>query len=1007
MKSYFRLIKSLLFAAVFSAVAARAQTDGKAGGELLLNGTWQTGLDRNYTRQITVPGLVQNAEEMSPGTLWYRRTIELPKGDWTEATLCLKGARFAPVVYVDGEKVSSSEGGMAPTEHLLKSTQVAPGETIELEIALQSLKNLNPQDASAVPVADRWRSDISSSLWDDVRLHFSRGGRISRIVPWTDFSKDSVSVHWEIAGDETASSGRTIQFFVSDQSGRVVASSKLTGAQTGKGVTELLLNDACKPWTPESPNVYRLKMVLAEGGRVQDSREVSWGLRDFRTEGLSFKLNGEPVQLRGGSVVWHRWLRDPEATTLAFDPGWFETNIVLRLKGLGANFLRFHLGLPPESFLDLCDRDGLMVQMEWPFFHGVKASPESMEKQWRSWLDVGMHHPCVVLIHPWNETEGDELKKAWSAMNDILPEYPPLVISHRDVIPIHKCWWSLFENVGLYYDSATQFDRPIMVDEFGGNYLDGNGDIGTDPVVRESLLRFLGRDQTRARRLAFQAEATAKIAEYWRRLGAAGLAPFCILSSPQDGNTWFLDELKDGSPKPVWTAMSAAYAPLSVSLEVWDRNYSPGQAVTLPLYFFNDTDNDETLNASVRVVSGEAKGREVSTQTIAELVPAHSTRKIDVHVKMPPEEGGWRFEAELNNPARASTAPIVSTWDCRTMKVELPPALRGVNVGLSDEDAELLHFCDQNRIHAVALDDAKARVLVLSAPLWAKLPQSPALLRTLQNAVTRGQSVVLLDIGPRDLGQGYKKGDLGPLEGAPRITDPNIEHDNLFSGIQLTFREVAEPESHLHPAQNDDSLWASLPRESTWLWNGLRGGLVVPCADMEVAGLSSSAFLSLWASRGADETAISNGNEYYAYELAGYYAFSSKCNDKAVIGKLRDKVKLLFEDAPALQNRINPNAPVVSNNIAQAYHQSTGESLATELIPLASCGKNLTRIPIVELGFGPARGKVILSQVLTAGRLVRGCQEPGLYGIRYDPAAEQFTLSLIARALNHLTEAKR
>jgi hypothetical protein len=118
-------------------------------------------------------------------------------------------------------------------------------------------------------------------------------------------------------------------------------------------------------------------------------------------------------------------------------------------------------------------------------------------------------------------------------------------------------------------------------------------------------------------------------------------------------------------------------------------------------------------------------------------------------------------------------------------------------------------------------------------------------------------------------------------------------------------------------------------------------------------------------------------------------------------------VKLLFEDAPALQNRINPNAPVICNNIAQAYRQSTGESLATELMPLAACGKNLTRIPIVELGFGPTRGKVILSQVLTAGRLVRGYQEPGLYGIRYDPAAEQFTLNLIAKSLDRVTEAKR
>jgi hypothetical protein len=1006
MRPHFKLITSLLCAVTLSAVATGAQAGVKAGDELLLNGAWETGVDRNYNSQTAVPGLVQSADEMSPGTLWYRRTIELPKGDWTEATLCLKGARFAPAVYVDGEKISSSEGGMAPTQHLLRSAHVAPGKKIELEIALQSLRDMSPQDASTVPVADRWRSDISSSLWDDVSLHFTSGGRIERVVPWTDFTNDSIAVHWEIAGDEPASTDRVVQVFILDQSGRVLASSKLTNASTNRGVTALSLNHACKSWSPETPRVYRLKTVLSGGGQVQDSCEVSWGLRDFRTEGLRFALNDEPVQLRGGTVVWHRWLRDPEARELAFDPDWFETNIVLRLKGLGANFLRFHLGLPPESFLDLCDRDGLMVQMEWPFFHGVKASPESMEKQWRTWLDVGMHHPSVVLIHPWNETEGDELKNAWAAMNDILPEYPPLVISHRDVIPIHKYWWSLFENLGLYYDSATQFDRPIMVDEFGGNYLDGNGDAGGNAVVKESLLRFLGRDQTRKERLEFQCESHARIAEYWRRIGAAGFAPFCILSSPQDGNTWFLGKLKDGNPKPVWAALSAAYAPSSVSLEVWDRNYTSGQTVILPLYFFNDTGESKKLSATVRIVSKEPLGGVFSTQTATQTVPAHGVEKMDVTVTMPEKEGAWRFEAELNASAEATATPIVSAWDCRTLQVQVPPGIKEMTVGLSSEDSELGRFFGQNGIDTVDLDNPKARVLVMSARLWEKLPGSTNLIHTLQNAIDHGQSVVLLDIGPRDLGQGYKKGDLGPLEGAPRVKDPHIDHYDLFSGIRLTFREAAEPESHLHPAQNDNSLWTSLPRESTWIWNGLRAGLVVPTADMEVDGLSPSAFLSLWVSRGADDQAIRSGKHYYAYELAGYYAFSSDAQDKAVVTKLRDKVKLLAEDAPALQDRINPKAPIQSYDIAKTY-QSGSDGKATQLIPLASCGKNLTRIPIVELAFGPSKGKVILSQILTAGRLARGYQEPGLYGIRYDPAAEQFTLNVIARVLSHDEQALR
>jgi beta-galactosidase len=272
-------------------------------------------------------------------------------------------------------------------------------------------------------------------------------------------------------------------------------------------------------------------------------------------------------------------------------------------------------------------------------------------------------------------------------------------------------------------------------------------------------------------------------------------------------------------------------------------------------------------------------------------------------------------------------------------------------------------------------------------------------LSALQKAVDTGKSVVLLDIGPRDLGQGYKK-DLGPLEGAPKVQAPFVIRDKLFSGIQLTFTEAAEPESHLHPAAGNDSLWNSLPRQSTWIWNGLRAGLIVPSADMNVTGLSASAFLSLWAGRGANAQAVRSNENYYAYELAGYYAFSPEKMDKTVTARLRDKVRLLADDAPSLQGRINPKAPIQCTDLAQIYRQSGAECKATQLVPLASCGKNLACLPIVELIFGPGKGNVILSQVLTAGRLVRGHREPGLYGIRYDPAAEQFTLNLIADALD-------
>jgi len=964
-----------------------------AGTTISLNGEWKAGLNRNYTQTLTVPGLAGDPALASAGTLWYKRTVQLPAGDWQQAELTLNGARFAPEVYVNGEKVSASGGGMAPTVHLLRSKDVAPGRSIELEIALQSLNALDPQDASVVPQPDRWRSDNSSGLWDTVNLHFSSGARFTRVTPFTNYDADTLDVHWDASGEKAA--GASVEAVIVDEKGNEVARSDAVAAPEMHGVVHLALHHAVHAWSPDHPAVYTLRVTLSANSGMEDVHESTWGLKSFTTQDKRFYLNGEPIQMRGGTVVWHRFLRNPEAQKIAFDPEWFRQNIVLRLRSYGANTLRFHLGLPPESFLDLCDENGLMVQLEWPFFHGIKASDASMREQWHEWLDVAMRHPSVMIVHPWNETDGDELKAGWAAMNAVLADYPPLVVAHRDTLHIHKYWWSIFENLGLYYDSADQFDQTIMVDEFGGNYLDQEGDAALYPAVKETFLRFLGRVQTRQSRLEFHAESNARVGEYWRRIGAAGILPFCILGSPQDGASWFLGHMQNPQPMPVWDALAALWSPQSVSLNVWDRNYAPSQQVTLPVFFFNDTSAPATLMADVQILSTGRNAHAVLTKTVTSLVPAHGQTTVPVVVKLPDAVGNWEFAATLKTTVAGVTHPIVSSWQVRTLRPAAPAALAGISVGVPENETELRTFLQQNGIRSVRVDDPKAKIILTSEKTWANIGASRSMLAA---AVERGASVVLLDIGLRDLGQGYRKGDLGPLDGAPRLKpgEATTQSQDLFAGIKVNFEQVAEPESHIQPGADDDSLWQNLPRPATWLWNGLRGGLIAPAADMEVTGLSSKGFVAQWTGHGADAKSIVAGG-YYAYQLAGYYAFSHKANDKQTMADLRNRVKFLAEDAPALQDALNPNSPIEQTDLGKGYRSAGGQ--AQRLIQLSTCGKSLTRTDIIELTFGDAKGNVILSQALTAGRLVRGYAEPGQYGIRYDPAAEQFVLNILAKSI--------
>lgn len=964
-----------------------------------LNGTWEMGHGRNYIQKVTVPGIHTDPSKMDPDRLWYRREVSLPAGNWKYATLELKGARFSPEVYINGITVSKQNGGMTSTFHLLKHKDVKPGKKIIIEIALLSLKDLPQTDASYIPVADQWRSNISSCLWNDVILKLHGDHRIDRIIPFTDYNNRKTDFSFDISN--AGSAGKSITkgiLEIIDNSGKTILSGEGRVAK-GKNIITVAYGEKLKDWSPELPNLYKARLSLISGRDTIDQSSISFGVRDFKIKNKQFYLNNRHYPLLGGTVVWHRWVRDDEARLLGFDIKWFTDNVIVRLKEHGANFMRYHLGVPPEAFLDLCDEYGLAVQYEWSFFHGMPASRESLMEQYPKWLDMAMRHPSVVLVHPYNETEGDQLKTVWSALDEIVKDYPPLVMEDRDVLHIHKYWWSLFENLGLYYDSANQFPKAIMSDEFGGNYLDGKGDIGGYKTSAETFLRFLGRGHTKESRLAFQSISNARVAEYWRRIGAAGLSPFCILGSWYDGSHWFMGDLKSGNPKPVWDELTAAWSPRSVSIELWDRNFIPGQKLSFPLYLFNNTDS--TYDYKIRLLLKDVNGRICyEYEELFKNIASHKTQIKNQSLALPLKPGKYIISAELLNRPRQVKYPVVSHWEINIFESVVPESLLKQDLTVAADEPEIISFLRSMNIRNVPLSDPTAKILLLSKNGWNRIAESDKqLIEYLEQFVSRGKSVILLDAGERYLGQGYplNRNDLGPLQAVASKPNTPVNNYDLFGGIRLSFSEAAEPESHIHPDRNNSSLWNNIPTDHTWLWNGMRGGLITPATNFEFSGLSSSAFLAQWLPRGADEARIRKDN-YFAYSMEGFYEFSDSMEDNDAKTKLKNKVRFLINDAPALANSLNPNAPVVITDLAKEFRESQ-DRMGEDLITMVNSGKNLTRTPVIMIKFGKDKGNMIISQLLTSGRLANGFGEEGLYGLRFDPVAGQFVMNMMEEVL--------
>ena len=962
------------------------------GQDISLNGPWQYGFNRNYKGTTQVPGIATDPSKSGTGKLWYKREIALPEGHWENAVLQLKGARFMPEVYINGDLVSRQNGGMAATFHPLPHKAVIPGHKVILEIALCPLKEVPQTDASYIPTADQWRSNCSSCLWDDVVLHLYNGVRLTSVVPFIDRSKQTVTLQCHtdkaFSGDLTATiTAGNHQEILRMQGKHKGKKSEITFSYAGK----------LKEWTPDSPTLYGLQVSLSDKGKTIDASSQNLGIKEFSIRNKQFYLNDQPCKLRGGTIVWHRWVRDSEGRDVGFDTTWLKENIILRLKEHGANYLRFHLGVPPEQVLDLCDRYGLLVQYEWSFFHGMPASYESLMEQYPVWFDLAMRHPSIAIYHPYNETEGEQLKTAWKALDKIVQNYPPLVMAERDVTHIHKYWWSLFENLGLYYDDASQFDKAIMVDEFGGNYLDGNGNLGGYTSLKESYLRFLGRNNTAERRLHHLAQSNGKVAEYWRRINAAGVAPFAIASSWEDGNTWFMGELRENKPKSVWNALTVAWSPVAASLNLWDKTFAPGQQLSVPVHLFNDTDS--TYHTEVVISIADSNQKSWFRQTIHTPVAPFSHQLVEIPVTMPNACGEYQLEALLQNPPVQVKYPVYSRWDIRVFRASVPEEVSQMKVFIPEYEKELIAFAENHQLQRTNQWE-EANVVLLSRPSWKQVAaKETAIKELMQKAINRGISVLFLNIGEQYLGQGYPshQGELGPLQGVARVTDPVITRYHLFDGISLTFTETAEPESHIQPTGKDSTLWEGMPVHYTWLWNGLRGGLIVPAADFEVNGMNPDAFLNQWQTRGADINKI-KGTDYYAYELYGFYAFSNQPADKAIQAALRKKVEFLVQDAPALAGAINTSTPIRVTDLCKIYRESA-QGTAQNFEALINAGKNLTRVPVIRISFGEKKGQLILSQLLTNGRLAPSFGQTGEYGIRQDESAVQMVLNMIKQVI--------
>ena len=342
-------------------------------------------------------------KEMGIG--WYRKSF-VPDSAWIGKRVLLdfEGIMLTGDVYLNGTRVGGTDYGYLGTE-------------INLSAGLKyGKKNIVAVKAdTGKPENSRWYT--GGGLYRDVNLivtdknHYFTRNPLRITTPVVSDTLSTVKIEAEIASRHRPDS-LTVKIEIESPDGiTVYDSTKKLRNYRSQRIREFLIDSIAvtspQLWDSGHPDLYTLHLSLInKDGSVADTYSEHFGIRsvEFSPE-FGMKLNGRKVLLKG--IANHHTLG---ALGAAAYPRAMEKRIQL-LKEFGFNHIRTSHNPYSKSFLDLCDRYGILVVDElydkWK--RQYSGDRKDWSEQWQhdveEWARRDRSHPSVVMWSLGNELQ--------------------------------------------------------------------------------------------------------------------------------------------------------------------------------------------------------------------------------------------------------------------------------------------------------------------------------------------------------------------------------------------------------------------------------------------------------------------------------------------------------------------------------------------------------------------------------------------------------------------------
>jgi hypothetical protein len=344
------------------------------GDEVTLKTPW-TGdiVDKSYFTEkkyekYRQPGNIKIPFWLKPvkyykGVAWYQKEVEIPS-DWNgkSIVLFLERCHWESTIFVNGKKAGSQNSLATPHKYEISGLLV-PGKNL-LSIRIDN-RVIIPVGVNSHSISDHTQSNWNG-ITGDISLKAMSSVSISDVRVYPDIQDRKAKVIVEVTNNPGGKfTGKLVlRAETSNTEKPDILITRTIKAETSSDKLEVVIDypigKKMQLWSEFTPSIYKLFVELKDSkGNVIDNQSVDFGMRDFKTHGTRFAVNGIPLFLRGTTECAIFPLTGyPPSDVQSWE------KVLQTCKDYGLNHVRFHSFCPPEAAFIAADKIGVYFHIE-------------------------------------------------------------------------------------------------------------------------------------------------------------------------------------------------------------------------------------------------------------------------------------------------------------------------------------------------------------------------------------------------------------------------------------------------------------------------------------------------------------------------------------------------------------------------------------------------------------------------------------------------------------------